>query len=254
MPYYLFGLIARIMKTGIVINGLIKNAILGLRIHFFLGWFLRPLLLASNTIALARWMSAHKKIAFNDFYSFTRCYTKRERLYQFIIEHFGLNQEPIDYIEFGVHEGNSLKWWANHLPHSDNHFYGFDTFEGLPEDWGLFFKKGDMFAKMPVITDKRIICIKGLFQNTLYSFLTDNCPLKDKRKVIHLDADLFSSTMYVLTTLYPHLKKGDIILFDEFNVPNHEFMAYNIFIKSCPIKMQLVGAVNNYWQVAFLVV
>ncbi len=68
-----------------------------------------------------------------------------------------------------------------------------------------------------------------------------------------MDADLYSSTIFVLTQLYPYLQPGDIILFDEFNVPLHEFKAFNEFTKAFYIELKPLGAVNNYLQVAFVV-
>lgn len=68
-----------------------------------------------------------------------------------------------------------------------------------------------------------------------------------------MDADLFTSTIYVLTSLAPYIRKGDIIIFDEFNVPNHEFLAYKIFTDSFNVKFRLIGAVNNFFQVAFII-
>jgi hypothetical protein len=72
--------------------------------------------------------------------------------------------------------------------------------------------------------------------------------------VVHLDADLFSSAHFVLTSIARYLKEGDIIIFDEFNVPNHEFFAYKCFSDSFYIKTKLIGAVNNYLQVALKIV
>ncbi len=71
--------------------------------------------------------------------------------------------------------------------------------------------------------------------------------------MIHMDADLFSSTIFVLSQLYPFLMKGDIIFFDEFNVANHEFLAFKIFTESFYVKLRPVGAVNNFYQTAFVV-
>ena len=68
-----------------------------------------------------------------------------------------------------------------------------------------------------------------------------------------LDADLYSATMYVLATLAPHLKKGDVIFFDEFSVPTQEFKAYQDFVKSFHLPMELIAAANNYYFVAFKV-
>ena len=72
-------------------------------------------------------------------------------------------------------------------------------------------------------------------------------------KIIHLDADLYSATIFTLSQLYPFLKRGDFILFDEFNVPLHEFKAYDDFISSFYVKLKPIGAVNNFYQTAFVV-
>ena len=53
--------------------------------------------------------------------------------------------------------------------------------------------------------------------------------------------------------IYPYLQPGDIILFDEFNVPLHEFKAFDEFTKAFYIELKPLGAVNNYLQVAFVV-
>ncbi|MDE3124774.1 MAG: hypothetical protein KGK14_04610, partial [Bacteroidota bacterium] len=74
-----------------------------------------------------------------------------------------------------------------------------------------------------------------------------------KRNVLMMDADLFSATLYALTALAPYLKKGDIIFFDEFVVPTHEFKAYQDFIQSYYCNLQLIAAANNYYFVAFKV-
>jgi len=69
--------------------------------------------------------------------------------------------------------------------------------------------------------------------------------------VIMMDADLYSSTLYVLTSIAPCLKPGDIIFFDQFNVPLHEFRAFNDFTESYYLKFRLIGAANNYYFCAF---
>jgi hypothetical protein len=66
-----------------------------------------------------------------------------------------------------------------------------------------------------------------------------------------MDADIYNSTLFALTMMGPYLKKDDILLFDEFNVPMHEFKAFSEFISSFYIKVKLIGAVNNYYQTAF---
>ena len=127
--------------------------------------------------------------------------------------------------------------------------FGFDTFEGLPEKWGTF-AKGSMSFGVPELNDDRHEFFKGLFQHTLVDFLKQGKLNQGNRKIIHLDADLFSSTLFVLTTMHPYLRKDDIILFDEFNVPNHEFLAFEQYTTSFYVNYEVIGAVNNYFQLA----
>jgi hypothetical protein len=134
----------------------------------------------------------------------------------------------------------------------ESRFYGFDTFTGLPEDFGPF-KKGTFNTNnnIPTIKDERGKFFQGLFQQTLPGFLQtfDNT----KKTVLMLDADLFSATLFVLTSLTPFFKEGDIILFDEFVVPTHEFMAYKHFIESYYFNLELIGVANNYYFAGFKV-
>jgi hypothetical protein len=118
---------------------------------------------------------------------------------------------------------------------------------------------GDLLKKERLLT---IVCcqqlkikedsfLKGLFQQTLPTFLRnlDNT----RRNVVMMDADLWSATLYALTTIAPYLKKGDIIFFDEFVVPTHEFKAYLDFVESHYVNLKLIAAANNYYFAAFKV-
>ena len=156
-----------------------------------------------------------------------------------------LDSSSIDYFEFGVSGGHSFKWWLDHNKNSDSKFYGFDTFEGLPEAFGPF-GKGSMAVAIESlhINDPRASFYKGLFQDTLIPFLEQY--KGEKKKLIHLDADLFSATLFSLSQLYRFLNDGDILLFDEFAVPKHEFMAFKIFTESFYVNYEVIGAANNY--------
>lgn len=231
----------------------LKGLVLLMRPHVCLGWLSHALLTVHNTIRLSKWIAAqNKQNILNDFYTARRDYSKRYKLYQYVVDKLNLKDEPIDYLEFGVSGASSFRWWLANCNNVDSRYYGFDTFEGLPEKWGTF-SKGDMAASIPDTGDSRAIFIKGLFQETLHKFLLNQNLLNGKRKVVHMDADLFSSTLYVLTSLAPYVSKGDIFIFDEFNVPNHEFFAFRIFCDSYYIKTKLIGAVNNYYQVAMII-
>ena len=229
----------------------IKNVILFLRPGVFFNFLSSPLLFAANTLRLTRWISQQsKEKGFNDFYRPFRDGSLRYALYQHVVTTEKLENMPIDYLEFGVFKGSSFKWWLDANRNENSRFYGFDTFAGLPESWGTY-KMGDMTASIPEIDDPRHQFIKGLFQDTLLGFLENQKSESSRKKIIHMDADLFTSTLFVLTSLYRHLKDGDIILFDEYNVPNHEFFAFQCFTDSYRVKYELIGAVNNYFQVAF---
>lgn len=173
-------------------------------------------------------------------------------MYKWVIEKEQL-AESINYIEFGVASGQSFKWFMEQNRDAASGFYGFDTFDGLPEDWGTF-KKGAFSNnnQVPEINDARGKFYKGLFQQTVPGFLKelDN----SKKNVLMMDADLYSATLYALTSLAPYLKKDDIIFFDEFVVPTHEFRAFLDFTQSYYINLQLIAAANNYYFAAFKVV
>jgi hypothetical protein len=178
-------------------------------------------------------------------------YENRELLYEQVITEYKLDTN-IDYLEFGVSKGVSFRWWINRIKDPNAHFYGFDTFTGLPEDWGPF-KKGDMDNEndLPIIDDNRHEFYQGLFQQTLVPFLSTY--QSDSRRVIHMDADIFTATLYVLTLITPFLKPGDIIFFDEFNVPLHEFKAFTEWSNAFYIDYTVLGGVNNFYQTAIMI-
>ncbi len=198
------------------------------------------------------WANRNRKIAYNDFPSKWN-YQKRYSLYKWVLEKENLVNTAINYLEFGVASGESFRWFLKLNMNPDSRFYGFDTFTGLPENWGSF-KKGAFDNKnvVPEINDTRGKFYQGLFQQSLPGFLPelDN----SKKNIIMMDADLYSATLYVLTSIAPFLKKEDIIFFDEFAVPTHEFKAYLDFVQSYYINMDLIAAANNYYFTAFKVI
>lgn len=198
----------------------------------------------------SKWAYENKKVLYNDFPSKWN-YNKRYAMYEWVLEHEKLT-EQINYVEFGVANGQSFKWFLQQNKNYKSRFYGFDTFDGLPEDWGPY-KKGAFSNsnKVPKINDERGKFFKGLFQQTVPDFLKNFN--NDARNVIMMDADLYSATLYALSSLAPWLKKDDIIFFDEFAVPTHEFKAFLDFTQSYYINLQLIAAANNYYFAAFKV-
>jgi len=161
----------------------------------------------------------------------------------------------ITYLEFGVWNGASLKDWTIINTSPDSRFYGFDSFEGLPEAWdhGFGHKTGkDRFTlggELPRLSDPRIRLIKGWFQDSLAGFLTEtelSHPI-----TVHIDCDLHSSAMFVLATLNPHLRAGDVIIFDEFTSPANEFLAWEEYQRAFLRKAECVAMSDRWSQVAF---
>ena len=119
----------------------------------------------------------------------------------FVIEKF--QNQPIDFIEFGVHRGDSLSKFSKGLPHIDNTFTGFDSFQGLPEVYdhpslkkGVFTTQGEL----PDIKDNRVKFVKGYF-NEKKNEIIEVCEKSKNTKLVHFDADIYSSTLYVLFSL-----------------------------------------------------
>ena len=161
-----------------------------------------------------------------------------------------IGNKPIDYLEFGVYKGESIKAWSKLNNNPKSRFYGFDTFTGLPENWNKRAPKGkfDTKGNMPKINDTRVHFVKGIFQETLYDFLKTFSP--QSRLVIHLDADLYSSTLFCLTQLDRILNSGSLILFDEFYDVQNEFSAFYDYIRSHNRNFKTITRVR-WTQVAF---
>jgi O-methyltransferase len=174
-----------------------------------------------------------------------------------LYEHVGntiLGDGPIDYLEFGVAEGESLKAWLELRQERDNRFWGFDSFQGLPEDWHEGRPKGTFArgGRPPEIVDPRLKFVVGWFQETLPQFLVDYKP--QTRVVVHNDSDLYSATLYTLTRLDSIAAAGTIIIFDEFYDARHEFRALMDYAAAYQRKFRVVAATRWFEQVAIVLV
>lgn len=229
----------------------IKAWVIRMKIHRPLGFLANLLIYAGYLIKLSAWAEKNRpRLWMNDFYNGKVKHKDREKLYAQYAEKKKLENCQLNYLEFGVGHGNSLRWWTNTNNHEASRFWAFDTYEGLPEKYGNY-EVGtfSLEGKFPEIDDQRIHFIKGLFQDTLLKTISEID--FTGTTIIHIDADLYSAALYVLGILYPYLKKGDILIFDEFSVPGHEFKAFDDFIKSFYIELVPIGAINNYLQVIF---
>lgn len=134
------------------------------------------------------------------------------------------------FLECGVFQGNSINLFAKHLSTKNLHIYGFDSFKGFIEDWhGSHLQKGSFSTsgKKPKVLNN-VTIIEGYIEETLENFLNEK---KLKIKFLHLDMDLFSATEKALIISKKYLKKGSIILMDDFaNYPgfnNGPYLAFN---------------------------
>ena len=175
---------------------------------------------------------------------------KRNKLFQTVSDLEGLSTIPLRYFEFGVHQGKSLQWWSEANQNPDSRFFGFDSFEGLPEDWSAK-KQAGYFSTglaLPETDDTRVDFVPGWFHRTL-PLMLQKLETED-RVVIHMDADLYRSTIYPLCLIGSHLKDGDVLIFDEFMDSSHEFRAFD---DACAIfnwDFDVLAATQQYAQVA----
>ena len=121
---------------------------------------------------------------------------------------------PLDlHLEFGVHRGVSLKFFAMRVP--GKKWYGFDSFAGLKEDWpGLGMKRGTFaLDEIPKGFPPNVELVPGWFQDSLPEFLSSHLgPVR----FLHLDADTYESTKFVLDALRDRIQSGTWIVFDEY--------------------------------------
>jgi hypothetical protein len=91
--------------------------------------------------------------------------------------------------------------------------------------------------------ERNVILVKGWFEDTLPKF----CGVLQQEKIhlLHMDADTYKPTAYVLSSLSNNLGKGTIIIFDEYfgylNFRLHEFKAWQELVDSSGLKYRYIG-------------
>jgi hypothetical protein len=164
-----------------------------------------------------------------------RAFKDRDEMHYYLSGEFSGSQK-IQFLEFGVYRGQTFDVWMTNNRNDQSRFFGFDTFTGLPESWGRW-EKGSfsMEGKLPNLIDSRGTFIVGLIQDTLPRNIGKIDP--SEKKIILIDVDIYSATLVTLVGLFPILKKGDIIIFDDFftiMVADHEFKAFLDFLATFP--------------------
>ncbi|MCG7592405.1 TylF/MycF family methyltransferase [Mycobacterium sp. PSTR-4-N] len=145
-------------------------------------------------------------------------------------------------LEFGVGAGQSTRLIAAHMP-----VIGFDSFQGLPEDWRHGYQAGAFAQQHPPAIDNADYVI-GWYEDTL--------PAADFREVdriglVHIDCDLYSATKTVLD----HIGRGCFIVFDEWHgfdgarPGTHEQRAWREFADHTGITWRVVGHGHQQWSI-----
>jgi len=117
--------------------------------------------------------------------------------------------------EFGVASGDATKIFLK-MPYIDNclQWNGFDSFFGLPSEWGDLPKGAfSTDGEPPQISSKLVTWQIGLIEETCEKIPSLN--FLEKNFVIIFDFDLYSATKKAWDVIADHLKPGDIIYFDE---------------------------------------
>ncbi len=168
---------------------------------------------------------------------------------------FSFGQAPNEglVVEFGVANGASLRHLAGLTPRQ---VHGFDSFGGLPEDWrgtrektGAFTQRGRL-PKVPANATLH----PGWFNETLPGFIAAN---PGPAAFIHVDCDIYSSTVTIFSELRERIGPGTVILFDEyFNYPGwraHEYKAFQEFIASTGLSYKYIGVSAEKGHVAVVI-
>jgi hypothetical protein len=151
------------------------------------------------------------------------------------------------HLEFGVGRGKSMRWIA---PVVGGTVHGFDSFDGIQEYWngnpiGAFAQK-----KMPKVPENVALHV-GYFDATVPSFLKQHT---DPIAFLHVDCDLYSSTVTIFELLGQRLQPGAIVLFDEYynfhRWQQHEFKAFQEFVESTGLEYEYIAFSVTGQQVA----
>lgn len=135
---------------------------------------------------------------------------------------------PQTFFEFGCHSGRTFSAAVNaaaFFEMANAEFYAFDSFEGLPEtkaEEDGYFKTGTFCTsradfvriverKTGLRLDDKYV-VQGYYCDSLITKLQNRLP---KVGVVHIDVDLYSSTVDVLRFLKPLLVQGTLLVFDD---------------------------------------
>jgi hypothetical protein len=184
-----------------------------------------------NHLKLGHWMRANG-------FDFEHIVSDKWQVFDAMIDR--VRNEAVLYLEFGVYRGKTTRYWSERLRHPQARLHGFDSFEGLPEEWATK-PKGGIFnaqGEVPQLPDPRVVFYKGWFQDVLPSYT----PPPHVRLVLIMDADLYSSTAYVLRQVRPYVRPGSLLYFDEMNHVEDEPKAVAEFMRETGLRFRPICA------------
>lgn len=208
----------------------------------------------SGSIEKKMWELATKEAAeyVMDNMDQAKMFHHKSEYHEWLMSQLDISRKTDMCLEFGVYAGKSLNLFSTYCK---LHFYGFDSFEGLPSDWMPGFDKGrfSLGCQLPSVREN-VTLISGWFEQSLPTFVQEHDLKKEKIKFIHIDCDLYSSTKTVFQYIGPFIEKGTIIAFDEyFNYPawkKHEYKVFKEWVDQNNIKYEYIAYVENGSQVA----
>jgi hypothetical protein len=162
-----------------------------------------------------------------------------------------IRDRAIDFLEFGVFRGDTIREWTKLNTHPDSRFVGFDSFEGLPERWREGQNKGhfDVGGRIPDVADGRVQFRKGWFETTVPKFAMEGS--STNLMVLHMDADLYASTLLPLLLLNHVFAAGTLLMFDEFYDRDNEFAAFSDYVRVSRRPYRVLCHAHRYSQLCF---
>lgn len=149
-------------------------------------------------------------------------------------------------LEFGVYSGTTLKIIARAR---DGEVYGFDSFEGLPENWRAGFDTGAFDVTTPPDVPGAELVV-GWFDDTLPGFLGAHPGQVD---FLHIDSDLYRSAATVLEHVGPRLGPDSVVVFDEFfnysGWRDHEARAWQEYVATHDVPFRYEAYTHDHEQV-----
>jgi hypothetical protein len=163
----------------------------------------------------------------------------REHLWEIALEAATV---PGAFVELGVWTGESINYMARLKPNAE--FFGFDSFEGLAENWsGTALGKGHFNVKgsLPIVPGN-VTLVAGWFDSTLPGFIKNH---PEPLAFVHFDADTYESTKLALDAFSSRIVVGSVLVFDEFygypNWRNGEFKAFSEFVGSRKLNFRYIA-------------